>query len=179
MNNKNKISDLVYMAMYLALFMVFDWLANKIGLFKMPNGGTLGLGVIPLIIASYHLGWKKGLAVAILSVVLQFMTGKVYVVQNSDGFTAFQVFIQFMMEYPVAFGVYGLSSLFPNFKNFYSGIVVTNLIRLALHTIAGTVFWGTPWGGSFAYNAWYMIPTMIVSAIVVPIIMNRLKPVMK
>lgn len=179
MNNKNKISDLVYMAMYLALFMVFDWLANQIGLFKMPNGGTLGLGVIPLIIASYHLGWKKGLAVAILSVVLQFMTGKVYVVQNSDGFTAFQVFIQFMMEYPVAFGVYGLSSLFPNFKNFYSGIVVTNLIRLTLHTIAGTVFWGTPWGGSFAYNAWYMIPTMIVSAIVVPIIMNRLKPVMK
>ena len=84
-----------------------------------------------------------------------------------------------MMEYPVAFGVYGLSSLFPNFKNFYSGIVVTNLIRLALHTIAGTVFWGTPWGGSFAYNAWYMIPTMIVSAIIVPIIMNRLKPVMK
>ena len=127
MNNKNKISDLVYMAMYLALFMVFDWLANQIGLFKMPNGGTLGLGVIPLIIASYHLGWKKGLAVAILSVVLQFMTGKVYVVQNSDGFTAFQVFIQFMMEYPVAFGVYGLSSLFPNFKNFYSGIVVTFL----------------------------------------------------
>ena len=83
MNNKNKISDLVYMAMYLALFMVFDWLANQIGLFKMPNGGTLGLGVIPLIIASYHLGWKKGLAVAILSVVIQFITGKVYVVQNS------------------------------------------------------------------------------------------------
>ncbi len=179
MNEKQKISDLVYMAMYLALFMVFDWLSNQIGFFKMPQGGTLGLGVIPLIIASYHLGWKKGVVVAVLSVLLQFMTGQVYVVQNSDGFTAFQVFIQFMMEYPLAFGVYGLCSLFPNYKYFYSGIIVTNLIRLALHVIAGTVFWATPWLGSFSYNAWYMIPTMVVSAILVPIIMNRLKPVMR
>ncbi len=179
MNDKKKISDLVYMAMYLALFMVFDWLSNQIGFFKMPQGGTLGLGVIPLIIASYHLGWKKGVVVAVLSVLLQFMTGQVYVVQNSDGFTAFQVFIQFMMEYPLAFGVYGLCSLFPNYKYVYTGIIVTNLIRLALHVIAGTVFWATPWLGSFTYNAWYMIPTMLVSAILVPIIMNRLKPVMR
>ncbi len=179
MNDKKKISDLVYMAMYLALFMVFDWLSNQIGFFKMPQGGTLGLGVIPLIIASYHLGWKKGVVVAVLSVLLQFMTGQVYVVQNSDGFTAFEVFIQFMMEYPLAFGVYGLCSLFPNYKYVYTGIIVTNLIRLALHVIAGTVFWATPWLGSLSYNAWYMIPTMLVSAILVPIIMDRLKPVMR
>lgn len=179
MNQKKKISDLVYMAMYLALFMVFDWLSNQIGVFEMPQGGTLGLGVIPLILASYHLGWKKGTLVAVLSVVLQFITGQIYVVQSTDGFTAFQVFIQFMMEYPLAFGVYGLSSLFPNYKSFYSGVAITNLIRLALHVIAGYYFWGTPWAGSFAYNAWYMIPTMIVSLILVPIIMSRLKPVMK
>ena len=179
MNDKKKISDLVYMAMYLALFMVFDWLSNQIGFFKMPQGGTLGLGVIPLIIASYHLGWKRGVVVAVLSVLLQFMTGQVYVVQNSDGFTAFEVFIQFMMEYPLAFGVYGLCSLFPNYKYVYTGIIVTNLIRLALHVIAGTVFWATPWLGSLSYNAWYMIPTMLVSAILVPIIMDRLKPVMR
>ena len=171
----NQIRDIAYMGMYLALFFVFDWLSNTIGLFQMPNGGSLGLSVIPLLLCSYHLGWKKGTAVCLLCVLMMFMTGKVYVVQNSDGFAPWQVAIQFLMEYPVAFGIYGLASLFPNFKYFYSGVAVTNLVRLALHVVAGTIFWATPWWGSFTYNAWYMIPTMIMCLIVIPLIYERLK----
>ena len=90
MKNK-KILDLVYMAMYLALFFVFDWLANVVQLFQMPNGGSLGLGIIPLLMASYHLGWKKGTGVALLAVLLMFLTGKVYIIQNSDGFAPWNI----------------------------------------------------------------------------------------
>jgi thiamine transporter len=43
-----------------------------------------------------------------------------------------------------------------------------------IHVIAGTVFWGTPWWGSFTYNAWYMIPTMIMCLILIPLIYERL-----
>ncbi|MBQ6450666.1 MAG: energy-coupled thiamine transporter ThiT [Solobacterium sp.] len=179
MGKQNSIRQLVYMAMYLALFFVFDWLSNQLPIFKMPNGGTLGLGVIPLILASYHLGWQKGLAVALLSVVLQFMTGQIYVVQNSDGFNIFQIILQFLMEYPIAFGVYGLSSLFPTKGKFYTGVAVTNLIRLALHVIAGHVYWATPWWGSFTYNAWYMIPTMILGLVLMPLIVPRLSSYIK
>ena len=170
----NQIRDIAYMGMYLALFMVFDWLSNTLNLFRMPNGGSLGLGVIPLLVCSYHLGWKKGTAVCLLSVLLMFMTGKVYFIQNSDGFSQFEIFLQFMLEYPIAFGIYGLASLFPNFGKFYSGVAISNLIRLAIHTVAGVVYWFTPWWGSFTYNAWYMIPTMIMCLILVPIIMDRL-----
>ncbi len=176
MEKKNfSVHDLAYMAIYLALFFVFDWLANALPIFKMPNGGSLGLGTIPLLMASYHLGWKKGTLVAVLSVVLMFLTGKVYLVQNSDGFNAAQILLQFLMEYPLAFGVYGLASLFPNYKQFYTGVAVTNLIRLALHVAAGVVYWATPWWGSFTYNAWYMIPTMILGLVVMPILYPRLK----
>lgn len=178
-NEISSVSSLVFMAMYLALFFVLDWFSNQLPLFQMPNGGTLGLGVIPLILCSYHLGWKKGLGVGILSVVLQFMTGKIYLVQNSDGFSTGMILLQFLMEYPLAFGIYGLSSMFPNKGAFYSGTMITNLIRLALHTVAGTVFWATPWAGSFTYNASYMIPTMIVSMILVPVIDRRLEPLKK
>ena len=166
--------SIAYMAMYLALFFVFDWLANAIGLFQMPQGGSLGLGIIPLILCSYHLGWKKGTLVCLLSVVLMFFTGKVYIVQANDGFSMPMIALQFLMEYPIAFGVYGLSSLFRNYGKFYTGIAVTNLIRLALHVIAGTVYWNTPWWGSFTYNAWYMIPTMLLCLVVVPLIAERL-----
>ena len=180
-----KISDLTFMAMYLALFMVLDWLTNILQILKMPEGGSLGLAVVPLLVCSYHLGWKKGTAVALLSVLLQFMTGKVYIIQNSDGYAMWQIMIQFLMEYPVAFGIYGIASLFPNHGGFYTGVMWTNLIRLAIHTVAGIWFWGSPFWASFTYNAWYMLPTMLLCLVVVPLLIDRLstlpffKPVTK
>lgn len=170
----NQIRDITYMGMYLALFFVFDWLSNAIGLFRMPQGGSLGLGVVPLLLCSYHLGWKKGTFVCLVAVLMMFMTGKVYVVQNSDGFSIWQIGLQFLLEYPVAFGVYGLASAFPNKGKFYTGVAVTNLIRLLIHWVCGTVYWATPWWGSFTYNAWYMIPTMIMCLILIPLLYERL-----
>ena len=169
-----RVNDLVLMGMYLAMFYVLDVVGNMIPFFQMPEGGSLGISTIPLILASYHLGWKKGTVVSLLAVVLMFMSGKVYVVQRSDGFSLFMIALQFIMEYPVAFGVYGLSSLFPNFDKFYSGVMVTNLIRLAIHVVAGVVYWQTPWWGSFTYNGWYMIPTMILGLVLIPLIVPRL-----
>ena len=150
--------------MYLALFYVLDFIANQLQLFKMPQGGTLGLGVIALLLASYHLGWKKGVVVSMMSVLLQFLTGQMYIVSP----------MQFVLEYVLAFGIYGISSLLPNLKHFYLGIVVTNSLRLVFHTIAGVLYWKTELLASFSYNAWYMIPTMIVCLILVPLLNNRL-----
>ncbi len=174
-----RITELTYMAMYLALFFVLDWVGNLLPLFRMPQGGSLGIATIPMILASYHLGWKKGTGVCLLAVLLMFMTGKVYVVQANDGFAVWQIALQFLLEYPIAFGVYGLSSLFPNYKNIYTGVIATNLIRLAIHVVCGTIYWTTPWWGSFTYNAWYMIPTLIMDAILVPVIVSRLIHVKK
>ena len=174
-----KIRELTYMAMYLALFFVLDWVTNLIPLLQMPEGGSLGLATIPMILASYHLGWKKGVGVCLLCVLLMFMTGKVYVVQANDGFAVWQIILQFLLEYPIAFGVYGLSSLFPNVKYFYTGVAASNLIRLVIHVVCGVIYWTTPWWGSFTYNAWYMIPTMVMDLILIPIIAERLGHVRK
>jgi len=162
---KNRTRDLVMMAMYLALFFVLDYIANQLPLFKMPNGGTLGLGVLALILSSYDLGWKKGVVVSLMSVLLQFLTGQMYIVD----------FVQFVLEYVVAFGVYGLSGLFPNKSYIYTGVIVTNVIRLVLHTLAGVWYWGLTLIPSFSYNGWYMIPTMIVCMILVPLVDKSIK----
>lgn len=167
---------IAFMAIYLALFFVIQWLAEMIGLFRMPQGGMLELGVLALLLCSYHLGWKPAVAVGLLSVLLMFITGRVYIIQANDGFSPLQIVMQFVMEYPIAFGIYGFASLFPNFGKCYSGVAVTNLIRLAIHTIAGTIYWSTPFAASLTYNAWFMIPTMIVCMIVVPILAERVIP---
>lgn len=154
------------MAMYLALFFVLDWLSNALPLFKMPQGGTLGLGTVALLLSSYQLGWQKGLIVAALSVLLQFVTGQMYLLG----------FVQFLLDYLIAFSVYGLASLFPNFGLFYSGVLVTNLVRFLSSTISGVVFYGATWLSSMAYQSGYMVPTLILDLILVPLIIKSVGP---
>lgn len=156
--------DLVYMAFQAALFMVLDYFTNMIPFLKMPNGGSIGVSTIALIVCSYHLGWIKGTIVGLVSVLIQFVTGPMYIPQ----------LLGFLMDYLIAFSVYGLASLFPNYKYFYSGILITNFLRFASHTIGGVIVWETTWWGSIIYNAPYMIATTIVGMIVVPILVERL-----
>ena len=160
--------DLVYMALYAALFIVLDVAVNTLGILQMPNGGSLGVSVIPLLMASYHLGWQKGTVVAVLSILLQYVTGPM---STPD-------LIGFLLDYFFAFSVYGLASLFPNYKWFYSGVLITNLVRLISSTLSGILVWETaPWA-SLVYNATYMIPTTILCLVLLPLVMPRIKPLM-
>ena len=123
---------------------------------------------IPLLMASYHLGWQKGTVVAVLSILLQYVTGPMY---TPD-------LVGFLLDYFFAFSVYGLASLFPNYKWFYSGVLVTNLVRLISSTLSGILVWETaPWA-SLVYNATYMIPTAILCLVLLPLVMPRIKPLM-
>jgi len=167
MKRSSLVLDMAWMAIYASLFIVLDYVSNQIAFFRMPNGGTIGISTIVLLVASYQMGWKKGVGVALLTIPLQGFFAPYYSVDLLD----------FFMEYVLAFGVYGLASLFPNFEKpfpIYSGVVAVNLIRFAIHLIAGVVFWKVTWAGSFAYNAWYMVPTLLVGLILTPLIVRRL-----
>ena len=161
--------DLVFMALYAALFIVLDITVNTLGLLQMPDGGSLGVSVIPLLMASYHLGWTKGMIVSVLSILLQYVTGPMYTPDLTG----------FLLDYFIAFSVYGLASVFPNFGWFYSGVLITNLVRLASSTLSGILVWDTAPLASLGYNATYMVPTTLLCLVLIPLIMPRLKPLMK
>ena len=55
-----KIKSLVYIALYGALFVVLDFIANTFNLFVMPQVEDYRWEQLPLLLSSYHLGWKKG-----------------------------------------------------------------------------------------------------------------------
>lgn len=156
--------ELVLMAFYIALFMVLDVITNAIPFFQMPNGGSWGLSTIPLLMASYQLGWKKGTIVSVAAVVMMFITGPMY---TPD-------LLGFLLDYLIAFAVYGLASLFPNYGWFYSGVLITNLLRFISSTVSGYFVWGVDWAGSIAYQASYMIPTTILGLVFVPLLMKYL-----
>lgn len=165
---KLTVKDLTYMAFYVALFMVLDTFVNTLQILQMPNGGSLGVSTIALLMCSYHLGWKKGLAVSVLAVFAQFITGPMY---TPD-------LLGFVLDYLLAFSVYGLASIFPNYKFFYSGVVITNLVRFVSSTISGVVIWGVDLWGSVVYQATYMVPTMLLGVVLVPLLYNALKPIL-
>lgn len=172
-----KTRDIVFSSMYLALYVVLDVISARIPILKMPNGGSIGLGVVVLCLASYHLKAKKGVIIALLAVVMQYLT---------QGLTSpfyFVSFGQLMLDYVIAFGVYGISCLLPNFKikgvPVYSGIIVTNVIRFILTTLSGVWYWETPLYASAVYNFGYIFATMLVASVVVPILYERLRKIEK
>jgi len=169
-DSRKQVVTLVQIALYAALFVVLDFVSNSIPFFKMPQGGTLGLSVIVLLLASYHLGWKAGLAVVAITIPLQFIAAPPLSQHLAD----------FFLEYVLAFLIYGMASVFPNYgKNgwFMLGIYVTNIIRFLIHLTAGVWFWGATWWGSMIYNGWYMVPTLIVCAVVLPLLLPRIQKV--
>ncbi len=162
--NKN-VKDLVFMAMYAALFAVLDVISNSfIPFLKMPNGRSIGISTVVLLVCSYHLGWKKAMISGVVSVLIQFVTGPMYM-SNLLGF---------FLDYLFAFSIYGIASLFPNIGYFYTGVLITNFLRFVSHTIGGVLVWETTLWGSIIYNAPYMIATCIVGLILVPLIVQRL-----
>lgn len=163
------VKDLVLMAFYVALFMVLDTFVNTLGIFQMPNGGSLGVSTLALLMASYHLGWKKGLFVSVVSVFAQIVTGPMYTID----------LLGFLLDYLLAFSVYGIACLFPNFGYFYTGVLVTNFIRFICSTISGTVVWGVDLWGSIVYQATYMVPTLILGLIIVPLLYKAVEPSIK
>ncbi len=158
---------LTIMAIYCAVFVILDRVSDALNLFQMANGGKLNLGPIALLMCSYHLGWKNGLLVGITSVFLQLAVGSV----------KFYGIWSFLLDYLIAYAVYGLASLFPDYRYFYSGVLITSILRLLSSTLSGTLLWETPLWASLTYNASYMIPTTLCVVVVVPLLCERLKKV--
>ena len=169
MKGRITVKDLCFMALYAAIFVVLDYITQFIPLLQMPQGGSIGLGTISLLLASYHLGWKKGVFVGVVSVPLQYLTGQMYV----NGIFGL------LFDYIVPFGIYGIASLLPNIGYLYLGILVTNFIRFICHVLTGIVIWETPLWGSVTYNGPYMLATCMVGLLVVPVLYNRLKSQMR
>ena len=159
---------LTYMAMYAALFLVLDFLTLLIPFLQMPQGGSIGIGTVALLLASYHLGPWKGLLVALVSIPLQQFTSGLWIAGIPG----------LMLDYILAFGIYGLACVFPSRGSFYSGILVTNIVRWMCHVVAGMVCYETPFWGSVVYNTPYMVATCVVGMILVPMLHKRLSKVL-
>lgn len=160
-----------YMAMFIALEIVLEYVDKMWP--AMPQGGSLSTALIAIFLASYLMGPIYGIMVGFCTSLLQFILG----------LATYYGIVSALMDYVLALGVCGLASCVPSIKlgkqEFPIGILVAMLIKFALHTIAGTVAFETPWIDSMIYNGPYNLITAVVCLILFMLLYPSLKRAIK
>jgi len=162
-----------------AILGAISFVLDKIG-FSMPQGGSVTLSMLPIVIMAFRWGIAGGMLTGFVSGLLQLVTGG-YVLNP----------IQAALDYFVAYAVVGLagvtlawllSSKAKGKKGslvaaIVVGTIIGGLLRYLIHFIGGIVFFASyapegqlVWLYSLVYNATYMIPAIILTAIVASIL---------
>ncbi|MCM3388532.1 energy-coupled thiamine transporter ThiT [Ureibacillus chungkukjangi] len=170
MNNK-KLLMLVEIAIFAGIGLVLDQISFRL----WPQGGSISFVMLPILIMAIRWGLLAGMTTGLIIGLLQ-MTFFPFIVH----------WVQGLLDYLVAFTVVGLAGVFRkqilqaakdiNKKSIAwyitLGIVAGGLLRYAAHALAGAVFFSeyagdqNVWLYTLIYNGTYMIPAIILTAIV-------------
>ncbi|MFX3675109.1 MAG: energy-coupled thiamine transporter ThiT [Paenisporosarcina sp.] len=173
-----KVLLLVEIAIFAALGFVLDFVA-----FKMPQGGSVSLAMVPIVLISFRRGTMAGIITGLLIGLLQIISGLINVTPLSFSF----VIMQIILDYLVAFAVVGFAGLLRKqyFNNFaqnrrlkvilsvVSAVFIGSFLRYVTHVITGVFFWGmyasegqNVFLYSIIYNSTYMIPVFLLTAVI-------------
>ena len=180
-----------------ALLLAMAFLLSFVKLWEMPWGGAVTLcSSLPIILIGYRYGNKWGLFSAFVFAVLQLLFG----LSGLRGISGFAVVISILFDYILAFTCLGLGGLFRNkLKNPSAAIALGSVVALFLRYLCSVVSGWLVWGGyaadtlavmgsmgrailntfsgwqlscvySIVYNACYMLPEIVLTAVVGAII---------
>src|SRR5664280_3214182 len=126
------IQEMAEMGIAVALGVALSYLSKAI--WSMPMGGTLELGIIPVLYIALKWGWRDGL---IAGLALGFVT------MATDWYFVHPV--QIILDYPLPGLVLGLAGL-PVFRrghNWWIGILTAGTLRYICHVVSGVVFFAS------------------------------------
>lgn len=178
---RNSILFLVEIAMFAALGAVLSLPFLTIPLWV--QGGSIAFAMVPIFFMAYRWGLKGGLTTGLLVGIFNSLINP-FIVHP----------VQYVMDYPLAYTVVGVAGIFAkpalkavregHAKSFTIYIILGTLVgsslRFMSHFIGGIVFFssfapeGTPvWLYSLTYNIGYMLPSFIISAVILNIILYK------
>ena len=158
-----------------AICMALSTVLSMIKIFSLPQGGSItAVSMLPIILFAYTYGVGPGLALGAIHGILDCVL-KPYVISIP----------QFLLDYPIAFGVLGLAGLFSKSKNDQFGLAVGTVVACVARFVAavasGVIFFAeyapegmSPMVYSMGYNGSYMLPECIITAIVALLVGPRL-----
>ena len=163
MENRNHVRCLTEAALCTALAVVL----SKLELFRLPQGGSVTLEIVPMLLFARRWGTRRGIMAGIANGALQWALGG-YVITPLQG----------LLDYPLAYASMGLAALTASCP---IGILIAVAARIACHTASGVVFFAeyAPQGThpliySLAYNGSFMLANAAIAAVLLPLIDKRL-----
>ncbi len=141
--------------------------------YELPYGGSVTLGsMIPIMLFAIRWGTTQGVLAGLVYGFLQFALGTKF------SYHPLGIFL----DYIFAYGCLGLSGIFRGrLKGILLSITIALFARFTFHYISGIVLWSSyaqgmnPYLYSLIYNGSYMLPELIISAILISILYRPLK----
>ena len=147
--------------------------------FELPNGGSVCIGMVPILIYCIRWGWKDGFLATFAMGLLQLIF---------DGAYAWGPW-SMLLDYLLAYGVLGVAGFFWKRKSgLFTGTVVACICRFIIHFISGITIYAivaptelfnmtftSPWMYSLAYNGSYMAIDMALCLVVFGLLYKPLK----
>lgn len=137
---------------YAAACMAMSFALSYVRFLELPQGGSITFAsLLPIMIYSYMFGIRKGLIVGVIYGFLQFIQSP-----------WFYHPVQFLLDYPIAFGAIGLAGvlhekkIFENIKilQFVIGAVGVVIIRYFSHVVSGIFVFGSGDPENYSAVAW-------------------------
>ncbi|HFU4465450.1 TPA: energy-coupled thiamine transporter ThiT [Streptococcus suis] len=171
--SKSKLSLLTENAIFSAIALVFD----KFPLFTMPQGGSVSLVMLPILLVALRHGLSAGLLTGGIVGTIQLFYGGYFL-------NVFQVFLDYALSY-AGIGLAGL--LYPLLlkqKDLKQASLIISLagllggsVRLLATFLSGIIFYAdyapasTPvWFYSFTYNISYILPSTLLACLLLTLL---------
>lgn len=166
--SRSKLSILTEIAIFSAIALVFD----KLPLFTMPQGGSVSLVMLPILLVALRHGLMTGLLTGGIVGTIQLFYGGYFL-------NIFQVFLDYALSY-AGIGLAGLvAPLLLKQKNLKEASLIISLagllggsVRLLATYLSGIIFYadyatpGMPvWLYSLTYNISYILPSTVIACI--------------
>lgn len=162
-----------------AIMVALALVLNQLKIFRLPNGGSITLEMLPIFFYAVRWGVGPGLLAGFAFGLLQMFI---------DGAVAWG-WQSLLLDYLVAFTPLGLAGLF-NGKDWgiFAGTVLGSVVRFIVHFISGITIYAivaptelfnmtftSPWMYSLAYNGSYMAIDMALCLVVFGLLYKPLK----
>lgn len=144
-----------------AVMVALALVLNQLKIFRLPNGGSITLEMLPIFFYAIRWGFGPGVLAGFAFGLLQMFI---------DGAVAWG-WQSLLLDYLIAFPPLGLAGLFRGKKwGIFAGTVVGSFVRFIVHFISGITIYAiaaptelfdmtftSPWMYSLAYNGSYML----------------------
>ncbi len=184
MKQKTKIITMAEIAIFASIGFILDLLASLYSGFFV-NGGSISFAMIAVVILAYRRGSVAGICCGLIMGLLDL----------TDGFytyaeTWYESILQIGMDYIFTYMIIGIVALAkPLIKRINYVIVITlstivgGLLKFLFHFLSGILYWPEFPGQpilercvySLLYNGSYMLPSIILSSIVISIMAIKFK----